>query len=192
VAARRPVAGPSANRSGRVSPTTAAHVAESFVGTPGAPRVAAILDGGACAVGLESTVLDLSGPKAVLLRPGGVPREAIARVIGRLHAPSKGPVRSPGQLKSHYAPQLKLRLRARPRTGEAFLAFGAVPRGIAADAVLNLSARRDLAEAAANLFAMLRALDRPKFSRIAVAPIPERGLGAAINDRLRRAAAPRY
>lgn len=191
LSARVPVAAPSANRSGRVSPTTAAHVAESFAGTRGAAQVAAILDGGACDVGLESTVLDLSGPKAMLLRPGGVPREALARVIGRLHAPTKGPLRSPGQLKSHYAPRLKLRLRARPRAGEAFLAFGRIPRGVPADAVLNLSARRDLAEAAANLFAMLRAIDRPQFSRIAVAPIPERGLGAAINDRLRRAAAPR-
>jgi L-threonylcarbamoyladenylate synthase len=191
LAARVPVAGPSANRSGRVSPTTAAHVADSFAGTRGADQVAAILDGGACKVGLESTVVDLSGAKAILLRPGGVPREALVHAIGRLHAPAKGPLRSPGQLKSHYAPRLKLRLKARPRAGEAFLAFGRVPRGVSADAVLNLSPRRDLAEAAANLFAMLRALDRPHFTRIAVAPIPERGLGAAINDRLRRAAAPR-
>jgi L-threonylcarbamoyladenylate synthase len=189
--ARLPVAGPSANRSGRVSPTTAAHVAESFAGARGAAQVAAILDGGACTVGLESTVIDLSGPKAILLRPGGVPREAIERLIGKLASPGKGPLRSPGQLKSHYAPRLKLRLNARPKPGEAFLAFGPVPRGVAADAMLNLSPRRDLAEAAANLFAMLRALDRPRYSRIAVAPIPERGLGAAINDRLRRAAAPR-
>ncbi|HEX2116715.1 MAG TPA: L-threonylcarbamoyladenylate synthase [Alphaproteobacteria bacterium] len=187
----RPVAAPSANRSGRVSPTAAAHVIESFAGTRGAARLAMIIDGGPCEVGLESTVIDLSGPQAILLRPGGVPREDIERLIGKLASPSGGPARSPGQLKSHYAPQLKLRLRARPRSGEAFLAFGRTPRGIPAEAVLNLSPRRDLAEAAANLFAMLRALDRPKFRRIAVAPIPERGLGAAINDRLRRAAAPR-
>jgi L-threonylcarbamoyladenylate synthase len=184
-----PVAGPSANRSGRVSPTTAAHVAESFSGTRS--KLAAILDGGACEVGLESTVVDLSGPKAVLLRHGGVPREAIEHLIGRLGKPSGGPLRGPGQLKSHYAPRLKLRLKAKPRPGEAFLAFGRVPRGVDGSAVLNLSSRRDLAEAAANLFAMLRALDRPKFKAIAVAPIPERGLGAAINDRLQRAAAPR-
>jgi L-threonylcarbamoyladenylate synthase len=190
-AAGRPVAAPSANRSGRVSPTTAAHVAESFARTSGASRLAAILDGGACQVGLESTVVDLSGPKAILLRPGGVPREAIERVIGRLGAPDGGPARSPGQLKSHYAPRLRLRLKSRPRPGEAYLAFGRIPRGVETDTVLNLSPRRDLAEAAANLFAMLRALDRPKFKGIAVAPIPERGLGAAINDRLRRAAAPR-
>jgi L-threonylcarbamoyladenylate synthase len=188
---RRPIAAPSANASGRVSPTTAAHVAESLkAGRNGAP-LALILDGGACPVGLESTVVDLSGPQAILLRPGGVPREAIERLIGRLGAPAGGPARSPGQLKSHYAPRLKVRLKSRPRRGEAFLAFGRVPRGTEPDTVLNLSPRRDLAEAAANLFAMLRALDRPKFTAIAVAPIPERGLGAAINDRLRRAAAPR-
>jgi L-threonylcarbamoyladenylate synthase len=190
-AAALPVAGPSANRSGRVSPTTAAHVAESFAVPRGTKKLAAIVDGGACTVGLESTVVDLSGPKAILLRPGGVPREAIERVIGKLAAPGKGPLRSPGQLKSHYAPRLKLRLDARPRAGEAYLAFGPVPRGVDSSAVMNLSPRRDLAEAAANLFAMLRGLDRPRFSRIAVARIPERGLGAAINDRLRRAAAPR-
>lgn len=186
----RPIAGPSANRAGKVSPTTAAHVADSFAGTRAAAGLV-ILDGGACKVGLESTVVDLAGRKAILLRPGGVPREAIERLIGRLGIPGKGPARSPGQLKSHYAPRLKLRLNARPRAGEAYLAFGAVPRGIDPDTVLNLSRRRDLAEAAAHLFAMLRALDRPGFSRIAVARIPERGLGAAINDRLRRAAAPR-
>jgi L-threonylcarbamoyladenylate synthase len=188
--AKRPIAGPSANRSGKVSPTTAAHVADSFAGTRAAATLI-VLDGGACKVGLESTVVDLSGPKAVLLRPGGVPREAIEGVIGRLGIPGAGPLRSPGQLKSHYAPRLRLRLGARPRKGEAFLAFGPVPRGADPAAVLNLSPRRDLGEAAANLFAMLRALDRPRFSRIAVAPIPGRGLGAAINDRLRRAAAPR-
>jgi L-threonylcarbamoyladenylate synthase len=190
--ARRPIAAPSANVSGRVSPTTAAHVADSLkTGRDGA-RLALILDGGACPVGLESTVVDLSGPKPVLLRHGGVPREDIERLIGRLATPGSGPARSPGQLKSHYAPRLTLRLDARrPRDGEAFLAFGAVPRGTDAKAVMNLSAERDLGEAAANLFAMLRALDRPRFKRIAVAPIPARGLGAAINDRLKRAAAPR-
>src|SRR5689334_14238424 len=116
--ARLSVAGPSANRSGRVSPTTAAHVRDSFAGTPGAANLAAILDGGPCRVGLESTVVDLSGPQPVLLRPGGVTREEIERVIGRLGTPGKGPLRSPGQLKSHYAPRLKMRLNARPRAGE--------------------------------------------------------------------------
>jgi L-threonylcarbamoyladenylate synthase len=189
---RRPIAAPSANASGRVSPTTAAHVAESLkVGRNGA-QLALILDGGACPVGLESTVVDLSGAKPVLLRHGGVPREDIERLVGRLAAPDGGPARSPGQLKSHYAPRLALRLNARrPRTGEAFLAFGALPPGIDSRSVKNLSPKGDLGEAAANLFAMLRALDRPRFKRIAVATIPMRGLGAAINDRLKRAAAPR-
>jgi L-threonylcarbamoyladenylate synthase len=190
--AGRPIAGPSANASGRVSPTTADHVAESLKGGRDGARLALILDGGACPVGVESTVVDLSGKKPVLLRHGGVPREDIERLVGRLAAASRGPARSPGQLKSHYAPRLTLRLDARqPRAGEAFLAFGAVPRGADPKAVMNLSPKGDLAEAAANLFAMLRALDRPRFKRIAVAPIPAHGLGAAINDRLRRAAAPR-
>jgi L-threonylcarbamoyladenylate synthase len=189
--AARPIAGPSANRSGRVSPTTAEHVRNSFEGSRAGARVEIILDGGPCTVGLESTVVDLSGRRAVLLRPGGVPAEAIRRLIGPLGRAQAGPARSPGQLKSHYAPRAKLRLNARRiRPGEAFLAYGRVPRGEPA-AVLNLSRSRDLAEAAANLFAMLRELDRPGISRIAVAPIPTRGLGAAINDRLRRAAAPR-
>jgi L-threonylcarbamoyladenylate synthase len=190
--AGRPIVAPSANASGRVSPTTAAHVAESLKSRRNGARLALILDGGACPVGVESTVVDLSGAKPVLLRHGGVPREDIERLIGRLAKPGRGPARSPGQLKSHYAPRLTLRLNARhPREGEAFLAFGAVPRGVDPKSVMNLSAKRDLAEAAANLFAMLRAIDRPRFKRIAVAPIPARGLGAAINDRLARAAAPR-
>jgi L-threonylcarbamoyladenylate synthase len=187
-AAGRPLAAPSANRSGRVSPTTAQHVAAELGG-----RVALILDGGPCRVGVESTVLDLSGARAALLRPGGVPREAIEALIGRVVLPrATATVRSPGQLASHYAPDRPLRLNARRvRAGEALLAFGAVPRGADPAAVLNLSARRDLTEAAANLFAGLRALDRAPFAAIAVAPIPRHGLGLAINDRLRRAAAPR-
>ena len=190
--AGRPIAAPSANASGRVSPTTAAHVAGSLAAHRNGARLALILDGGACPVGLESTVVDLSGTRPVLLRHGGVPREDIERLIGRLATARRGPARSPGRLKSHYAPRLTLRLNARrPRAGEAFLAFGAVPRDVEAKDVMNLSAKRDLGEAAANLFAMLRALDRPGFKRIAVAPIPARGLGAAINDRLKRAAAPR-
>jgi L-threonylcarbamoyladenylate synthase len=190
--AARPIAAPSANRSGRVSPTAAEHVGESFKAKRNGAHVALILDGGRSPIGLESTVIDLSGPKAVLLRPGGVPQEEIRRLIGPLARPGHGPARSPGQLKSHYAPGLKLRLNARRfEPGEALLAFGSVPRGADPAAVLNLSRSRDLAEAAANLFAMLRALDRPGFTRIAVAPIPSRGLGAAINDRLLRAAAPR-
>lgn len=190
--AARPIAAPSANRSGRVSPTSAEHVSDSFRASRGRALIPIILDGGRSPVGLESTVIDLSGPKAILLRPGGVPSEDIRRLIGPLRRAGGGPARSPGQLKSHYAPQAKLRLNARRvRPGEAFLAFGPEPRGVDQRAVLNLSRSRDLSEAAANLFAMLRALDRPGITRIAVAPIPSRGLGAAINDRLRRAAAPR-
>jgi L-threonylcarbamoyladenylate synthase len=140
-------------------------------------------------VGVESTVLDLSGPRAVLLRPGGVPREAIEKVIGKVALPRKPAkaLKSPGQLASHYAPRARVRLDAKaPRQGEAYLGFGKYGA-----AGLNLSPRGNLAEAAANLFAMLRALDRKRVRTIAVAPIPRHGLGAAINDRLTRAAAPR-
>ena len=184
-----PIAAPSANRSGAVSATTAAHVAESL-----GDRVALILDGGRSPIGLESTVLDLTGPQPVLLRPGGLTLEALEAAIGPIAwagAPQATP-RSPGMLESHYAPRLPLRLAAEdgPRPGEALLAFGPnPPAGFAA--TLNLSPSGDLDEAAANFFAMLRALDRAGLSAIAVMPIPERGLGRAINDRLRRAASPR-
>ncbi|MBI3709605.1 MAG: threonylcarbamoyl-AMP synthase, partial [Proteobacteria bacterium] len=187
-ATARPLAAPSANRSGRMSPTRAQHVVHAL-----GCRVPLTLDGGPCIVGVESTVVDLAGGRAVLLRPGGVPREAIEAVIGPL-AGGGGDARpkSPGQLASHYAPRLPLRLDApAPRPGEAYLAFGKSPAGLAARSTRNLSPSGDLAAAAANLFAMLRALDRPEFAAIAVAPIPERGLGVAVNDRLRRAAAPR-
>src|SRR5512144_1458803 len=182
-AAGRPIAAPSANVSGRISPTTAAHVAADLDG-----RVALILDGGACRVGLESTVVDLSGCGTALLRPGGVAVEDLEEVVGPIAAAATGPVRSPGMLRRHYAPRRPLRLNATDvRPGEALLGFG--PAAVAA--VLNLSPRGDLLEAAANLFAMLRALDEaPGYTGIAVAPIPEPGLGLAINDRLRRAAAP--
>ena len=186
-ASSRPVAAPSANPSGRVSPTTAAHVAESL-----GDKVALILDGGPCAVGLESTVLDLSEPQPLLLRPGGVTGEALEDLLGPLAAAGAGAVpKSPGQLDSHYAPALPLRLdAAEVRPDEALLAFGPeVPAGAAA--TLNLSPTSDLSEAAAKLFAALRALDRPELKAIAVMPIPDEGLGQAINDRLRRAAAPR-
>ena len=186
--AGRPLAAPSANRSGRVSPTEAAHVASELD-----DQVALILDGGRCGVGVESTVLDLSGETPALLRPGGVTIEALTEALGSIGTTMNSPdaPRSPGQLASHYAPLLPLRMNAaEARPGEALLAFGPEPPpGFAA--ALNLSPRGDLAEAAANLFAMLRRLDRPQFSGIAVMPIPERGLGRAINDRLRRAAAPR-
>jgi L-threonylcarbamoyladenylate synthase len=184
-AAGRPVAAPSANPSGRISPTTADHVAEGL-----GAAVAMILDGGACSVGVESTVIDLTSPHPTLLRPGGITREALERELGPLARPTesagKGP-RSPGMLASHYAPALPVRLNsAGRRPGEALLAFGP-----AADADLNLSLTGDLTEAAANLFAMMRALDRPEFTGIAVMTVPRHGLGLAINDRLRRAAAKR-
>jgi len=190
----RPLAAPSANRSGRISPTRAADVEAELGG-----RVSLILDGGPCRVGIESTVLDLSGAAPLLLRPGGVAVEALEAVLGPVARAETAPISiaegealpSPGMMASHYAPGLPVRLGARERhPGEAFIAFGPLPAGIdAPDA--QLSAEGDPSEAAAALFATLRALDLPSFSGIAVMPIPETGLGAAINDRLRRAAAPR-
>ena len=188
-AAGRPIAAPSANRSGAVSPTRAEHVAESL-----GDRVPLILDGGPCPVGVESTVLDLTTTPPTLLRPGGVTREDIEAEIGPVALsgalPSGDSARkSPGQLESHYAPSCPVRLDATSvAPGEALLAFGPHPPAAAARS-LNLSPTGDLAEAAANLFAHLRALDVRPVERIAVMPIPEAGLGLAINDRLRRAAA---
>ena len=194
-AAGMPVAAPSANRSGRVSPTTAAHVMEELSG-----RIAAVLDGGPCAVGVESTVLELSGAGAVLLRPGGVPRAAIEAVIGPVGAAlpiNAGPaptLRSPGMMLSHYAPALPLRLAAcTVRGDEALLAFGRALPGAAI--TWNLSQGGDAVEAAARLFSGLRWLDaegtRLGLRGIAAQNVPDDGLGAAINDRLMRAAAPR-
>jgi len=186
-ATERPLAAPSANRSGRVSPTTAEHVMTELRG-----RIAAVLDGGACRVGIESTVLDLTSERPVLLRPGGVPSEKLEALIGAIATTAAdAALRSPGMLQSHYAPHLPLRLNVRDaRPGEALLAFGPDPPPGFAE-IRSLSERGDLTEAAARLFALLRALDRPEFTGIAVMPIPEHGLGAAINDRLRRAAAAR-
>jgi L-threonylcarbamoyladenylate synthase len=185
-ATERPVAAPSANRSGQVSPTEASHVVDDL-----GDRVRLILDGGRCPVGLESTVLDLTGETPIVLRPGGVAREALIALLGPIAWPSGAAVRSPGMLASHYAPTLPLRCDvAEARPGEALLAFGAEPPPGFAE-VLWLSRSADLDEAAANLFAMLRRLDRPSFTGIAVMPIPEHGLGRAINDRLRRAAVSR-
>jgi len=185
-AAGRPFAAPSANRSGRVSPVTALHVARDL-----GAKVDLILDGGRCPVGVESTIISCAGPPR-LLRPGGIPREKIEAVLGHaLETPAAG-VRpfAPGMLQSHYAPRATLRLEAASLAeGEAGLDFGGV-FGLAQNA-LDLSPSRDLAEAAANLFSYLRALDGQNPAAIAVAPIPETGLGEAINDRLRRAAAPR-
>jgi L-threonylcarbamoyladenylate synthase len=184
----RPLAAPSANRSGHVSPTEAAHVASEF-----GDEIALILDGGHCTVGLESTVLDLSGAAPCLLRPGGLTLETLSEQLGPIAVGGGEPdaPRSPGQLLSHYAPRLPLRMDAvDAQPGEALLAFGPHPPPGFAE-MLNLSPRGDLTEAAANLFAMLRQLDRPEFTGIAVMPIPEDRLGRAINDRLCRAAAPR-
>lgn len=175
------LAAPSANPSGRISPTTADHVLAGLGG-----RIAAVLDGGACGVGLESTIIGLTGAP-VLLRPGGLPAEAIEAALGHALALPDGDagITSPGQMTSHYAPGAPVRLNAAaPGPGEVFLGFGDMPCD------LNLSCSGDLVEAAAHLFGHLHRLDamgRP----IAVAPIPETGLGLAINDRLRRAAAPR-
>jgi L-threonylcarbamoyladenylate synthase len=182
--AGRPIAAPSANRSGRVSPTTAAHVAQEL-----GDRVALILDGGPCPVGLESTVVDLSGTRPRLLRPGAVTREQLEALLGPVELAAAGDaIAAPGMLASHYAPRAAVRLDATDRRpGEAFLDFGTTR----ADADFDLSPSGDLVAAAAHLFAALRRLDRPGVTAIAVAPIPAGGLGAAINDRLRRAAAPR-
>jgi L-threonylcarbamoyladenylate synthase len=182
----RPIAAPSANRSGRLSPTSAADVSEEL-----GDRVALILDAGPTPVGVESTVLDLTGETPALLRSGGVTTEQLSELFGPIAEPGGNRPRSPGMLPSHYAPSLPLRLEAvTARPNEALLAFGPdVPSGSAE--VMWLSRSGDLAEAAANLFAMLRRLDQPRFTGIAVMPIPEHHLGRAINDRLRRAAAPR-
>jgi L-threonylcarbamoyladenylate synthase len=186
----RPIAAPSANRSGRISPTLAEHVAAEL-----GDQVAMVLDGGRCDVGIESTILDLCQDRPQLLRPGGVPVEQLEAVIGPLAHPPDGPQSappSPGLLRRHYAPTRPLRLGATDaREGEAMLGFGPDAASRPAAPALNLSRRGDVVEAAANLFAMLRALDQaPGYTGIAVAPISEQGLGVAINDRLRRAAAP--
>lgn len=184
----RPVAAPSANRSGHVSATRADHVAADL-----GDAVAMILDAGPSAHGLESTVLDATGDDIVLLRPGAVPAETIEAVLGKRlmrAGPAAGAPLSPGQLESHYAPRAALRLDAMEvRPGEALLAFG-TPLDTTGPSI-NLSPRSDLIEAAASLFAALRALDATGADVIAVMPIPAVGLGEAITDRLRRAAARR-
>ena len=182
-----PVVAPSANRSGHVSPTDAAHVLADLRG-----RIDLVIDGGACAVGVESTIVSCVG-EPTLLRPGGLARDDIERVLGQALAAAviadEAPL-APGMLASHYAPKAKLRLDATtPHTGEALLAFGPAPQF--AGTTFNLSARADLIEAAANLFSHLRALDASGAKSIAVMSVPHDGLGEAINDRLARAAAPR-
>ncbi|WP_420327795.1 L-threonylcarbamoyladenylate synthase [Mameliella sp.] len=178
-----PVAAPSANRSGQISPTRAAHVIEGL-----GDRIEAVVDGGPCAVGLESTILGLTGTPPTLLRPGGITEEALSKVLDTriaLRRETDG-ITAPGQTRSHYAPRARVRLNAVEfEPGEARLGFGAV----ACD--LNLSPGEDLTEAAANLFEFLHRLDATGASTIAVTPIPHLGLGIAINDRLSRAAAER-
>ncbi|MBY0562776.1 MAG: threonylcarbamoyl-AMP synthase [Hyphomonadaceae bacterium] len=178
-----PIVAPSANRSGHVSATTAHH-ARADLGD----RVDAVLDGGPCSVGLESTIVAVSDTdEATLLRPGAIAREAIEALIGPLKNPAQPGIQAPGMMESHYAPRARLRLDvAAPAPGEAYLAFGP-----ARDGGATLSASGDLVEAAANLYATLRALDATGVPSIAVAPIPAHGLGEAIRDRLQRAAAPR-
>ena len=177
-----PVAAPSANPSGRISPTTAEHVVAGLTG-----KIDAVIDGGPCSVGVESTIVSCVGEPA-LLRAGGIPAEAISACLGRPIAMPDDPdtPMSPGQLASHYAPKGQVRLNAEyVEEGEVLLGFGPV------DADLNLSPSGDLTEAAARLFDCLHQLDAMGATRIAVSPIPNHGLGRAINDRLKRAAAPR-
>jgi len=180
-AAGRPLAGPSANPSGRLSPTTAAQVIKGFGG-----RVP-VLDGGPATAGVESTILAVTGDEVTQLRAGALPRAEAEAAIGRPIAVARegGAIAAPGMMSSHYAPNARLRIHVeQPEPGEAYLAFGDRP------GTLNLSPAGDLREAARNLFAMLHQLDG-EADRIAVAPIPDSGLGEAINDRLKRAAAPR-
>lgn len=189
-AAGRPIAAPSANRSGRVSPTQAEHVFADLD-----RRIDAVLDAGPTAVGVESSIVACLGGAPRLLRPGGVPRAALEAAIGQalviVEEGGTAPL-APGLLASHYAPRAAVRLDAEaPRPGEAWLGFGPEPDGALPALAFNLSPSGDLTEAAANLFAAMRHLDDQRPATIAIAPIPMRGLGEAINDRLRRAAAPR-
>lgn len=181
-----PIAAPSANQSGRISPTTPQHVREEF-----GAACPLIIEGGACEIGLESTVVDISGDAPVLLRAGAITREMLEKALGQPLAQSlatQGELKSPGMLASHYAPQKPLRLHAtHAEAGEGLLAFGHAPH---AEVIEQLSEHKNLNEAAANLFAALRRLDaNPKLQRIACMPIPATGIGEAINDRLSRAAA---
>jgi L-threonylcarbamoyladenylate synthase len=190
-----PVAAPSANMSGKISPSRAAHVMQSLAG-----RIDLVLDGGACENGVESTIIDCTGAQAIILRPGGVTRDEIARVLIKANLDPKmgkpstsdndnAPV-SPGQLASHYAPNAALRLNAlSAATDEILVGFGEIAGS--GEQPISLSRTGNLNEAAANLFDLLHQLDALKLPKIAIAPIPDTGLGEAINDRLRRAAAPR-
>ncbi|MCR4377213.1 MAG: L-threonylcarbamoyladenylate synthase [Rhodospirillales bacterium] len=187
-----PIAAPSANKSGYISPTQALHVLMQFKDRQG---LNLIIDGGACPVGVESTILDLTSTSPTLLRPGGVALEELEAVLCPIQVIEKqgegGDISAPGQLQSHYAPSIPIRINVKPEErerGESLLTFGPdMPKR----AALNLSKSGDLREAAANLFTMMRALDMPGIRGIAVVPIPNVGLGRAINDRLNRAAAPK-
>ncbi len=191
----KPIAAPSANPSGRISPSTAKHVLDGLDG-----RLDLVLDGGSCDSGLESTIIDCTGDFARLLRPGGITRQALAAALTAANCnpqidiaeplvDHENPV-APGQLASHYAPKAAVRLMAKTSTAdEELIGFGTVNG--AGKLALNLSPSADLLEAAANLFSMLHAVDAADLAKIAIAPIPDTGLGEAINDRLRRAAAPR-
>jgi L-threonylcarbamoyladenylate synthase len=193
----KPIVAPSANRSGHVSPTTAQHVEADLGGS-----IDLIIDGGPTSVGVESTIVTCLDAQPLLLRPGGIARQEIERVLGTTlgdplaagSASNDDAPLAPGQLASHYAPRTKLRLNATDvRPGEVLLAFGPgrVPFADTAGAVRNLSATGDIIEAAVNLFSDLRALDAAGATAIAVMPVPAAGLGEAINDRLQRAASPR-
>jgi L-threonylcarbamoyladenylate synthase len=185
--AGRPLAGPSANPSGRLSPTTPGQVIAGFGGK------IPVLDGGPCTAGVESTILKVEGDEVFQLRAGALPRDEIEALIGRpvLAAGNEHGIVAPGMMASHYAPHAQLRLEASsPREGEAYLAFGAAPDAWQGP-LRNLSPAGDPREAARNLFSMLHELDATGVATIAVAPVPHTGLGEAINDRLARAAAPR-
>lgn len=190
-----PVAAPSANMSGKISPSRAAHVMQSLAG-----RIDLVLDGGACANGVESTIIDCTGAQAIILRPGGVTRDEVARVLIKANLDPKvgkpstsdndNALVSPGQLASHYAPNATVRLNAlTAATDEILVGFGEIAGS--GEQPISLSRTSNLNEAAANLFDLLHQLDALKLPKIAIAPIPDTGLGEAINDRLRRAAAPR-
>lgn len=191
-ASGRPLAAPSANLSGKISATTADDVIADL-----GDRIGHVIDAGPCPIGVESTIVSLAGPRATLLRPGGLPRAEIEALIGEplaLAASDDAAPMAPGMMTSHYAPSASVRLAvAELHPGEALLAFGpSLPRNAdQAVAQFNLSVTGDLSEAAANLFTGLRRLDLSGAGSIAVQPIPSEGLGEAINDRLRRAAAPR-
>lgn len=184
-----PIAAPSANKSGKISPTTAKHVSDEF-----GDELSMIIDGGSCEKGIESTIVRVDGKVIEILRPGSITSSDIENAVGRkvsYQVKTSDQPNAPGQLESHYAPETKMRLNVtETRNDEALLAFGKIE--VSEDRfTLNLSPSGDLIEAAANLFSMMRELDQMNFNSIAVSPIPETGLGIAINDRLRRAAAPK-